>query len=269
MNIRAYLDSAEPIILYAGLVCVIYWIGTSPERLWIQIAVLTAYALLPLPLIKFLHREQLTSRLGLKADLAMISLAVVSVAVALISFCYAGSPVWFYGIVLAPIGEEVFFRGYMLGNLSKHGRTAAVLLSAFMFGAAHYLGTLTLEQFLSHFIVGIVLGYAYLSFRSIVVPILYHQTWNTIFGGFSPILFAFPWNFFAIFVYVGPIIAAFVTFRKIYKADSVVRRCWVCGRTEGEIERRFPGTKDALERRRVKEGVVNVCVVCRQLLAQD
>lgn len=79
--------------------------------------------------------------------------------------------------VLAPIIEEILMRGFLLGGLSlNYGKTAALLISAFLFALLHF----NMVQTLSAFICGIVLGLLYLHTGSIFCCILAHMGYNLI-----------------------------------------------------------------------------------------
>lgn len=60
-----------------------------------------------------------------------------------------------YASVLAPIGEELLFRGYVLRTLRPYGKRFAVLGSAFLFGLFH--GNLLQTPYA--FLMGLILGY--------------------------------------------------------------------------------------------------------------
>jgi len=78
--------------------------------------------------------------------------------------------------VLPAIAEELFFRGFLQKTLQlriKSGGTA-VIVTAFIFSFIH----LEFYGFLPRFILGILLGYAYLWSGDIKVPILIHFTNN-------------------------------------------------------------------------------------------
>jgi len=78
--------------------------------------------------------------------------------------------------VLPAIAEELFFRGFLQKTLQiriKSGSTA-VIVTAFIFSFIH----LEFYGFLPRFILGILLGYAYLWSGDIKVPILIHFTNN-------------------------------------------------------------------------------------------
>lgn len=68
--------------------------------------------------------------------------------------------------VVVPVGEEIFFRGLVLGALRRSlNRHAAVVVSALFFAAAH----LQAVELLPILILGLVLGYLY-EFSGSIVP---------------------------------------------------------------------------------------------------
>lgn len=75
-----------------------------------------------------------------------------------------------YGVVLGPIFEELIFRGMVLGNCSCVNRTFGLVVSALLFGVFHG----NFNQIFNAFLLGLVLGYAALKTRSLVVPIIMH-----------------------------------------------------------------------------------------------
>ena len=88
-------------------------------------------------------------------------------------------------IVLAPIGEECFFRGLLLRGLYDRRPVLAWGLSAGLFAAIHVLGYLgsyspleLLLSFLQYLPAGFALGFAYRRGGSVVCPILAHMIVN-------------------------------------------------------------------------------------------
>lgn len=87
-------------------------------------------------------------------------------------------------LMLAPIGEELFFRGVIQSGLRRmvwprygswRHRWFAIVLTGFLFGLAHYNNirdVLPLAAF------GIILGYLYERTGSLYVPILVHMLFN-------------------------------------------------------------------------------------------
>ena len=69
-----------------------------------------------------------------------------------------------YASILAPVSEELIFRGYILQTLRPYGKKFAIVLSAFLFGIFH--GNLLQTPYA--FLMGLVLGY---------VTVEYHIGW--------------------------------------------------------------------------------------------
>jgi membrane protease YdiL (CAAX protease family) len=80
------------------------------------------------------------------------------------------------GVVLvAPFVEEFLFRGIILrGLLRAHSPGRAILMSSLLFGAAH----LNLYQFVGAAFMGLLLGWIYLRFRSVLPCVLLHAMYN-------------------------------------------------------------------------------------------
>lgn len=87
-------------------------------------------------------------------------------------------------VVVAPVTEELLFRGVILrGLLNRHGPAVAVGLSSLLFGLVH----LNPWQFISAFWLGVALGWFYLRTGSINICILAHAVSNGIFVFFSSV----------------------------------------------------------------------------------
>ena len=87
------------------------------------------------------------------------------------------SPVWFFfvGAVLAPIVEEMFFRGFLFqGFRQKYGWVSAALLSSAIFAAAH----LDLVALIPTFILGCLLAYVYHRSNSVWPGVILHVLVN-------------------------------------------------------------------------------------------
>ncbi|MBI2857400.1 MAG: CPBP family intramembrane metalloprotease [Chloroflexi bacterium] len=78
--------------------------------------------------------------------------------------------------VAGPIGEEVFFRGFLLGGLAKKGTVFAILGSALIFAVFHgAIGVIIPVVF-----AGLVLGWLYVRSGSLFAPALAHMLQNTV-----------------------------------------------------------------------------------------
>ena len=92
---------------------------------------------------------------------------------------YIGTGGWsiLMTVVLAPVMEEVLFRGLIQGALcERDGATKAILLSALLFGVFHMIP----QQAINAFFVGIILGYIYYRTRSLLTVIVLHALNNGI-----------------------------------------------------------------------------------------
>jgi membrane protease YdiL (CAAX protease family) len=80
-------------------------------------------------------------------------------------------------VVIGPVAEEVFFRGYVLRAISEGwGFGAGAWISSLMFAAIH----MNLSGFFVYLVIGLVLSRAYARTGTIVTPIVAHVTNNAI-----------------------------------------------------------------------------------------
>ncbi len=82
---------------------------------------------------------------------------------------------FFYTAILAPISEEILFRGYVLRALRPYGKRFAIFGSAFLFGIFH--GNLLQTPYA--FLAGLVLGYAAAEY-SILWAVVLHMFNNLV-----------------------------------------------------------------------------------------
>jgi len=95
----------------------------------------------------------------------------------------AGMPFWVRvfavvgPIVVAPVAEELFFRGIVQSFLRQYlgGRWRPILIGAAFFGAAHYLQP---QVVLPLAALGAILGFLYERRGSLVAPIVLHMLFN-------------------------------------------------------------------------------------------
>lgn len=78
-------------------------------------------------------------------------------------------------VVIAPITEEIIFRGLIFGFIKdKFGLIAALLISSAIFGLLHP------GHHLSTFVMGVAFALLYDRTKSIAVPIVLHMVWNAL-----------------------------------------------------------------------------------------
>ncbi len=89
------------------------------------------------------------------------------------------TPVWFFfvGAVLAPLVEEIFFRGFLFQGLrARYGWISGMLLSSGIFAIAH----LDPVSLIPTFILGNLLAYLYHRSNSVWPGVILHMTVNTL-----------------------------------------------------------------------------------------
>ena len=94
---------------------------------------------------------------------------------------FATSTPWamaFLGIIIAPIFEEIVFRGIIMKGLTNKGvhPWKAIIFSALLFGIIHG----NPWQFLGASVIGLVLGYIYWQSETLLLPILLHAFNNAL-----------------------------------------------------------------------------------------
>jgi membrane protease YdiL (CAAX protease family) len=78
------------------------------------------------------------------------------------------------GGIVAPVAEEIVFRGLIFGYLRRWGLPAAVLISTALFAAIHPGPAIPVTQIVG----GAVFAVAYHTGKSLVVPIVIHVLGN-------------------------------------------------------------------------------------------
>lgn len=86
-------------------------------------------------------------------------------------------------VVIAPIAEELFFRGYVLRRLAPIGQRQAIFLSAVFFSAFH----MNVAQFIYTFIAGLMFGYLATLTGQLKYTMIFHAINNLISIGVSAV----------------------------------------------------------------------------------
>lgn len=88
----------------------------------------------------------------------------------------------FYGIIIAPIMEEVIFRKVLLEKLRRFGDRPAILITGFAFGLFH----MNLPQFVYASVLGMLFAYITINTNTIKYAIIIHMIVNSIGLGIAP-----------------------------------------------------------------------------------
>jgi len=76
--------------------------------------------------------------------------------------------------VIAPVCEEVFFRGYLQGVFARYGAAQAAVMTSLLFAAAHGLGA----DMAVYVLLGLVFTAYVLRTGSVLAPVLVHMAYN-------------------------------------------------------------------------------------------
>lgn len=81
-----------------------------------------------------------------------------------------------YSCIVAPVTEELLYRGFVLKGFSRVSQRFGILASAFFFGLSHG----NIAQFILAFIVGVFMGYIVTKHNSVLPSIIVHIAVNTL-----------------------------------------------------------------------------------------
>jgi len=79
-----------------------------------------------------------------------------------------------YGVIVAPITEELMVRGFVMKNLSRVSQRFGIIMSAFFFGVWHE----NITQFILAFAAGCFFGYITVKHNSLIPSIIAHMAVN-------------------------------------------------------------------------------------------
>ncbi|MDU1006557.1 MAG: CPBP family intramembrane glutamic endopeptidase [Clostridium butyricum] len=76
-----------------------------------------------------------------------------------------------YTCIIAPVFEEIIFRGYILNNMRKYGNFTAIIVTSIFFAMFHF----NLVQLVNPILMGIILAFVAVKSESIVPSIIVHM----------------------------------------------------------------------------------------------
>jgi membrane protease YdiL (CAAX protease family) len=180
LNLNAnFIVIGLPIAFYLGLACWLRrrfascqvrirdFIGGGPAKInWPKIIATTVLVWLALAGISGLEL-QLAKQLGLVATPGLLNRQTVALPA-------AWGVTFVLGVLIAPVIEEMLYRGVILHRLSRRwGVRGGVVASSLLFALMHFSLPL-----LSRFLLGVILANAFIKTRTLLVPIVMHATFN-------------------------------------------------------------------------------------------
>lgn len=181
----ASLESAWGYFLAAAIGMIILLIWKKPRfwkrEIWARGAVMTPASFAAL-LCLFLSGQLIYQLVMIVTELVLNSVGLSVVAgMEAVAMDTSDFGMFLYGGILAPITEEILFRGLVQRTLMPYGKRFAILCSAFTFGIFH--GNLLQTPYA--FLVGLVLGYV-ASEYSIGWAMVLHMLNNMVLGDTLP-----------------------------------------------------------------------------------
>lgn len=173
---------------------------SSTEKLVVTIFGMSGIVLLVLTFLRFVDKESISS-IGIKRHFSRSQLiysgifVTLSIGIGFLLLLISGQIQFqafnfqfmpflqsFTLFIIAAFGEEIFFRGYILKNLSQSfSHKTALILSSLLFCALHLFNpNIDIISIIDLFLAGIVLGIAYLYSGNLWLPFSIHFFWNFI-----------------------------------------------------------------------------------------
>ncbi len=144
------------------------WFQFSPQPQSILWGIGGYFVAVPLVIIISLINQQIWQGQGGSNPILPIALQGQDIVTFTLFFLTAS--------VVAPIFEEIIFRGFLLPSLTKYVPVwAAILLSSGLFAIAH----LSLSEVLPLIVLGSILGFVYTRTQNLISSILLHSLWNS------------------------------------------------------------------------------------------
>ena len=147
------------------------------------------------PLLLVILKKEKLSDIGFtKGKINLYAIAIVCFPIIVIvltvfnnNIIVISSYALFSSVVMTPITEEIFFRGFLQQKLYniwswKYRNYLPILITAVLFGAIHIprftIGTYTVVELIVAVFFGILAGWVYSEGKTLAYPILFHALWN-------------------------------------------------------------------------------------------
>lgn len=193
-----------PILLWLVFLLLLWLTSNSNGGIHYLFLYLLPFYLFAIPfgMVKFIEKQSIIKRFGLEPERLLFLILLGVTAILAILNMTAANWIAFNNVLWAPIPEEVFFRGYILGRLSKGIKSSdsakvwgsSLILSAAIFSSSHAFTGDPPVLFAFAFLFGCLAGLIYLLTRSILFPAAMHTAYNLLTSsgeGILPIQFLF------------------------------------------------------------------------------
>lgn len=273
-------SAVEPIALGVVIVADLLFNTSTGNQIFLYAFFGLAFVYVPIALR--LRKMSLVAHFGLKKALTPIGALyfaapiVTLVASYLMALFPLVSQVQFQPLVISdvasPVAEESIYRGYIYGTLRRYNKLAAAFISTFLFFLPHARYGIPLD--IEVLVFGLIFVWLFEYTGSILPSIVGHIGFNvvveyqTLFGG---VLYSTPFGLtlpsLAVYLFAyAPFISLLVGAEILQKNISRGKRCWICGRTIGEVRKEVPGAPDNFFELKVEDSLVRICPICKSFI---
>jgi membrane protease YdiL (CAAX protease family) len=201
--------------------------GDDSLKTFLQYLTYFYFLAVPLGIVRFVEKQGIVERFGLQ-PLRYLGLATLVVADLYLVYL-SGLLKWtsFTSVLIAPMTEEMFFRGYMLGEFRNDDTMDILrpilywLLTAAAFTLSHVFVYQSLGNLFCVFLGGILVGLFYWVTKSILAPIGVHTAWNVFLEAKETSGFSIQLSAAILAVLLVPVVTFIVESRMVKAMDKI------------------------------------------------
>jgi len=188
MNNRAFFVIL-PVLVWLGLLFILWLTSLATGFVYyVLVSVSFVYEIaVPPVIVRTIEKQNLTGRFGFQSWRKGILFYLILASILSIQFSVGMKWEALLAILLAPILEEFFFRGYLLGSfkgketLQNPTRLiGSILLSSIIFSVSHVFVRYSPIDYVIAFSLGLLCGFVFVFSRSIVYSVSVHMVFNFI-----------------------------------------------------------------------------------------
>lgn len=181
-----------PLIVWFTLLLLLWFQFQARANLYLAVSVIFYLVFASVIIVRSVEKQNLIKRFGLQSERLLI-LALLLI-VSIFAVFEIGTNLWnnFFSVVLSPIPEEIFFRGYVQGRFMKRdpkilrmmsrkmmlvSTAGSIFVSSLIFAISHYF-RYSIIGILPMFSFGLLQGIIFLLTGSILLPAMVHVVTN-------------------------------------------------------------------------------------------
>jgi membrane protease YdiL (CAAX protease family) len=190
------LNIAIPFVMWVASIIPLWLASVLTGTLYYVVALcVTSYMIVvPLLMIRYFEKESIVQRLGMQSGKFLLCVLLAFTSVLAVITVTTVEWIAFLTVVLAPIPEEMFFRGYIMGRFLNSEKISinlkamiGLVLSSLVFCISHAFHGYSITLFFGIFLVSLTLfGFIYWITGSILLSAAIHTTFNFLQSPLTP-----------------------------------------------------------------------------------